>query len=193
MPLCWAFLKLLREVNVWLLDSAVLQSKTGAGWYGFADFKRGWHRLVQWGHAHLQWINRIPLWKKIKIAGKVLQGGGNLEAHSCHQTCTNGDKEACVVTYIPPFVLVRDLHEKAEKQCLEEGGMSVDVPSLSTLYRSFVPSNDLNDAASNLFGRITVKRGMTNSSGRLFGSDSHYNAKSWQPGMWKYIVVRRIL
>ena len=88
---------------------------------------------------------------------------------------------------------VRDLHEKAEKQCLEEGGMSEDVPSLSTLYLRLVPSNEWNAAASRCFGWIPVKIGMTKSSGRAFGPDSHHNEKLWQHVMWKSIEVRRIL
>ena len=56
--------------------------------------------------------------KLFNIAGKVLHGNGNLEAHSRRQPWTTGDKEAGGVTYIPPCVSVRDLHEKAEKQCL---------------------------------------------------------------------------
>ena len=86
--------------------------------------------------------------KFFKIVGKVLQGNGNIEAHSRFQPCTTGEEEAGGVNYIPPCVSVRDLHEKAEKQCLEEGGTSQDVPSLSTLYLSFVPSNKCNATAS---------------------------------------------
>ena len=77
-----------------------------------------------------------------KIVGKVLQGNGNLEAHSHHQPYTTGDEDAGGVTYIPPCVSVHDLHEKDDKQCLEEGGTSEDVTSLSKLYLSFVPSKE---------------------------------------------------
>ena len=83
-----------------------------------------------------------------KIASKVLQGNGNLEAHSRRQTSTTGGEESDGVTYIPPCLSVCDLHKKAEKQCLEEGGTSDDVLSLSTLYLIFVPSNEWNAAAS---------------------------------------------
>ena len=57
--------------------------------------------------------------KFFKIAGKVLQGNGNIEAHSWCQPCTTGDKEAGEVTYIPTCVLLRDLREKAEKHYIE--------------------------------------------------------------------------
>ena len=46
--------------------------------------------------------------KFFNIAGRVLQGNGNIDAHSCHQPCTTGNKKAGGVTYIPPCVLVRD-------------------------------------------------------------------------------------
>ena len=36
--------------------------------------------------------------KFFKILGKVFQGNGNLEAHSCRQPFTTGDEEACIVT-----------------------------------------------------------------------------------------------
>ena len=103
--------------------------------------------------------------KFFKISGKVLQRNVNLEAHSLRQPCTTGNKEAGEVTYIPPCVLVCDLQEKYEMQCLEEGGMSEDVLSLSTLYPSFVQSNEWNAAAPHCFVWIPVKRGMTKSSG----------------------------
>ena len=61
------------------------------------------------------------------IGGKVLHWNGNLETHSRCQPCNTDDKEAGGVTYIPPCVLIRDLHEKAENQCLEEYGTSEDV------------------------------------------------------------------
>ena len=50
------------------------------------------------------------------IASKVFLGNGNLEAHSCRQPSTTGDKEAGGVTYILPCVSFCDFHEKAEKQ-----------------------------------------------------------------------------
>ena len=114
------------------------------------------------------------------IVGKVLQGNGNLEAHSCRQSCTTGNEDAGGVTNIPPCVPVRDLHEKSEKRFLEEDVTSEDVTYLSTLYLSFVPSNEWNAVSSCCFGWIPVKRGITKSSGRAFGLGSHYNAKLWQ-------------
>ena len=62
--------------------------------------------------------------KILQYCRQSITGNGNLEPHSRHQPCSTGYKEAGKVTYIPPYLVVRDLHKKSEKQCLEEGGTS---------------------------------------------------------------------
>ena len=55
------------------------------------------------------------------------------------------------------------------------------------------PSNYWNAATSSCFGWIPVKRGMTKSYVRAFGTDGHYNEKLCQHVIWKSIEVWRIL
>ena len=130
--------------------------------------------------------------KFFKNVADILQSNGKLEAHSRRKPCS-GDEKSGGITYIPPCVPVRNLHEKAKRMCIEDGGTDLDIPCLQTLYLSFVPSNEWAAAAGRYFGRLLIKRGMTKSSGRTAGPDSHYNAKLWKHVMNKLTMLRRIM
>ena len=108
-------------------------------------------------------IHAMISYKEVK---NILHGEGTVEAHGRrHAITANPDSEARIV-YIPPCVSVHDLHEQASAKCLELGHTQKSLPSLSTLFLQFVPSNLTRKVVTQHSGKLDIVRGLTSSIGR---------------------------